>query len=405
MKRLKLFRKLCGGFIVIGLPAFAQIPFAPGDLENKLAQVEKQLDSLDLSIPAAALAQAESMLAQVRVQVPPAPPAPPAPAVPDGPFRGRGSSKLRTNNGAYDAGTRALDDHKYDQAIQDFDRVIAAKSDRADGALYWKAYALNRLGRREDAIAAIAQLRRDYPNSRWLNDAQALEVEARQRAGQPVSPSDEANDDLKLMAINGLMNADPDRAVPLLEGLLKGSAPPNVKDRAMFVLTQSRAPRAQQVIVDFAKGSSNPDLQIRAIRYLGMAGAQNADQLTSIYSATSDAEVKSAILRALLSEGASAKLLDLAKSEKDPKMRVEAIRYFYSGGAQLGTLTSLYASETDPEVKKEIVRGLMSRGDAKDLVDLARKENDPTMKRTIVQYLSSMRNNKDATDYMLELLK
>ena len=404
MKQLRInaitITTMCGGLLAIALPAFGQVKLEES-LDETLQRVDKQLQSLDLKIPLPALPaleQVEKLVAQVQVNVQ------------AGPFgrgvgSGKGAARERGTNGAYDAGTRALDDHKYDQAIQDFDRVIAAKSDRADGALYWKAYALSRLGRRDDAIAAIAELRRDYPNSRWLNDAQALEVETRQRAGQPVSPADETNEDLKLMAINGLMNADPDRAVPLLEGILKGSSPPRVKDRAMFVLTQSRAPRAQQVISDFAKGSTNPDLQIRAIRYLGMAGSQNADQLTSIYSGTSDAEVKSAILRALLSEGASAKILDLVKAEKDPKLRVEAIRYFYSGGAQLGTLTALYASETDSEVKKEIVRGLLSRGDGKDLADLARKESDPAMKKTIVQYLSTMRNNKEATDYMLELLK
>src|SRR5205823_10809484 len=104
---------------------------------------------------------------------------------------------------------------------------------RADGALYWKAYALNRLGRRDEAAAAIAALRRDYPNSRWLNDAQALEVEARQNSGQPVSPSDESNDDLKLIAINSILRGDPDRAVPLLEGILKSTGSPRLKDRAM----------------------------------------------------------------------------------------------------------------------------------------------------------------------------
>jgi tetratricopeptide (TPR) repeat protein len=401
MKRLTLLGKLCGGLLSIALPTLAQIP-SPSDIESALAQAEKQLQSLDLKsldlkIPAAAMAQAEAAMAQLQVQPFPQP----RPIV----DFDRGKGRTRSGDAGYDAGIRALDEHKYDQAIQDFDKVITAKSARADGALYWKAYSLNRLGRRDEAVAVIAAIRRDYPNSRWLNDAQALEVEAKQNSGKPVSPADESNEEIKLIAINGLMQADPDRAVPLLEDVLKSSASPKVKDRAMFVLTQSRSPRAQQILSNYAKGSTNPDLQIRAIRYMGMAGAQNADQLSSIYSTSTDAEVKSAILRALLTEGASTKLLDLVRNEKDPKLRVEIVRYSYSGGTPLGTLTALYASETDPEVKKEIVRGLLSRGDAKDLVDLARKETDPTMKKNIVQYLSTMRNNKDATDYMLELLK
>ena len=114
--------------------------------------------------------------------------------------------------------TRLLDERKYDEAIKRFDSVIASKSDRADGALYWKAYALNRIGRRDEALAAIAALRRDYPNSHWLNDAQALEVELKTNSGRPVSPADESNDDIKLIAINALMNADRSRRFHFLTG-------------------------------------------------------------------------------------------------------------------------------------------------------------------------------------------
>ena len=205
----------------------------------------------------------------------------------------------RGGDGAYDAGTRALDERKYDEAIQRFNAVIDAKNSRADGALYWKAYALNRAGRRDEALAAVAALRRDYPQSHWLNDAQALEVEVKQGSGQTVSPADETNEDLKLMAINSLMNADPDRAIPLLENLLKGSSAPRLKDRAMFVLTQSKTPRAHQVLTDYAKGAGNPDLQIRAIRYIGMSGTAEAQQqLLSVYSSSTDAAVKREVLRA-----------------------------------------------------------------------------------------------------------
>jgi hypothetical protein len=364
----------------------------------------------------------------------------------------------------YDSGTRALDDHKYEDAVRRFDAVINSKSARADGALFWKAYALNRLGRRDDALAALVVLRRDYPNSHWLNDAQALEAEAKQGSGQPVSPAQETNEDLKLMAINSLMNADPDRAMPLLEGVLKGNGAPKVKDRALFVLTQNQSPRAQQILTQYAKGAGNPDLQVRAIKYIGMSGTSDArQQLTSIYSGSTDAAVKRQVIQSLMiSNGkdslfalaknekdeelraeaikqlgvmraidqlgqlyasetsadnkiqivkslfiadASDKLLDFVRNEKDARVRGEAIRDLaMTHSASPEALAGLYASETDPKTKKEIVNGLMARGDGKLLVDLARKETDPAMKRFMVERLSMM-HSKEATDYMMELLK
>ncbi len=99
-------------------------------------------------------------------------------------------------------------------------------------------------------------------------------------------------------------------------------------------------------------------------------------------------------------------LLDLARDEKNPVLRGTAIRdAAMVGGAPMDSLAKLYASESDLSVKKEIVNGIFVRGDAKDLVDLARKETDPGMKKTIVERLSVMGKNKDAADYMMELLK
>jgi len=64
----------------------------------------------------------------------------------------------------------------------------------------------------------------------------------------------------------------------------------------------------------------------------------------------------------------------------------------------------IYGS-ADAAAKREIINGLMARGDGKTLVDLARREADPATKKMIVERLSNMRDNKDALDYMMELLK
>jgi tetratricopeptide (TPR) repeat protein len=397
-------------------PQVSQAPFAPVDLDGLMATADAALARAD-----AAMARSGANFAGVMGRS--------VPLL----FQSRGNAGRFDAD--YDNGTRALDDHKYEEAVRRFDAVIDGKSPRADGALYWKAYALNRLGRRDDALAALAALRRDYPNSRWLNDAQALEAEVKQGSGQAVSPAQETNEDLKLMAINSLMGADPDRAMPLLEGLLKGNGTPKVKDRAMFVLTQNRSPRAQEILTQYAKGAGNPDLQIRAIRYIGMSGTNDGrQQLVSIYTGSNDAGVKRQVIQSLLISNGREPLFTIAKNEKDEELRREAIRQLGAMGAsdQLGqlyasetsadnkvvimrslaissstsaeTLTRLYASESDPKVKRAAVDGLFVHGDARALIDLARKEPDTAMKRYMVERLSLM-HSKEATDYMMELLK
>ena len=81
---------------------------------------------------------------------------------------------IRNDNTLYGRGLTALDDHHYAQALDDFTEVVSRGGPKADGALYWKAYTLNKLGRRDDATAAIAQLRTSYATSHWLEDAKAL---------------------------------------------------------------------------------------------------------------------------------------------------------------------------------------------------------------------------------------
>src|SRR5271157_835566 len=316
-------------------------------------------------------------------------------------------SRTDSDDRLYQDGQRALDSHHWDQALEDFNQVAARAGSRADGALYWKAYTLDKLGRRDEAMAAIAELRKSYASSRWLDDAKALEVEVKQASGQNVAPESESDEDLKLMAINGLMQSDPERAIPLLENLLKGAQSPKLKERALFVLAQSSVPKAQQLLEQVARGGGNPDLQVKAITYVGVArrkqGAGNGQLLSEIYASTNDANVKRAILSAYMASHDTEHLLQVAKSEKTPEFRLEAIRYVASAGGG-DALVPIYASDQDRQVKETIVQTLFARGNAKALVDLARSEKDPEMKKTIVRFLSTMKG-KEATDYLMEILK
>jgi hypothetical protein len=395
---------------------------------------------------------------KVMAPMPPMPPMPPKMTT----DRGRGMSGDRL----YSAGQSALDSRHWDQALDYFGQVISLNGARVDGALYWKAYALGKLGRRDEAAAALAELRKSYASSRWLDDAKALELELKQASGMTVSPDAEDNEELKLMAINGLMQSDPDRAIPLLEGQLKGSASPRVKRNSLFVLAQSNSPKAQALLEQIARGAGNPDLQIKAINYMNdrRKPNNNAQVLSEIYASSNDLAVKRAILqqyanmrdkdrllqaaktektpelretaitylagtggnpelwqlyqtetttegklqllRYMYGNGNSDKLLEVVHTEKDPKVRADAMRALTQQrtGVSADTLVSLYSAEQDPQIKMSIVDGLTGQRNAKALVDIARAEKDTKMKLRIVERLSTMKN-KEASDYLEELLK
>jgi len=379
--------------------------------------------------------------------------------------RERAQDKIEQLQELYDDGREDLDDDRYDRAAAKFKQLADMNGPQTDAALYWKAYAENRLGKRDAALTSIADLKRRFPQSRWQRDASALEIEVRQSTGQPVKPADQSDEELKMLAIQGLMNSGSEAAMPLLEKVINGSASPREKSKALFVLAQSGSPQAREILGKIARGQSNPELQRKAVEYLGLfGGAEARKTLAEVYASSSDASVKHAILRSYMIGGDHERLFAAAKSEKDESLRREAIRqlglvhgtneleqlyktetspdvrrdilqaFFLAGDAgrlvqaaqgekdaelrraairNLGLIHSddsgkalqeIYSKETNHEVKAEVLNAYFLQGNAKALVAIARSEKDPELKKTAVSKLSLMRS-KEGTDYLMELLQ
>jgi hypothetical protein len=315
--------------------------------------------------------------------------------------RDREQEKLERLDELYSDGREALDEDRYDRAAEKFSELASMNGPQTDAAMYWKAYAENKLGKRDSALATIADLEKKYAQSRWIKDAKALEIEVRQSNGQASNP-DNQTDDLKILALRGIMQGDPARGVPMVENFLNGPASPKLKSNALFLLGQNGSPQAQEVLAKIAKGQSNPDLQRRAVQYLGMFGGQKSRQtLAEIYASTSDASIKRAILRSYMIGGDKEHLLAAAKGEKDASLRAEAIR-------QLGIvhapneLRELYKTETSPEVKKDILQAFFLTGDAKFLSEAAQGEKDAEVRRSAIRNLGLV-GSPDAKEALLAI--
>jgi HEAT repeat protein len=365
----------------------------------------------------------------------------------------------------YEQGREALDEDHYDRAASAFAELAKRNSPQTDAALYWEAYAQNRQGKRDAALATLAELKHRFPQSRWQKDASALEIEVRQRSGQAPRPDSESDEDLKMLAIQGLMNSAPDRALPLLEKVLNGTSTPKEKSKALFVIAQSGSPEAKQILGRIASGQSNPDLQRKAVEYLGQFGGADSHKiLADVYSKTTDESIKHAILRSYMISGDKDDLFAVAKAEKSESLRGEAIRqlglvngvdelqqlyqresssdvkreilqaFFLAGDSKrlveaatsekdpelrrtavrnLGLINSpesakalkaIYSKDSDKGVRREVLNAYFIQNDATDLVAIARTEKDPELKREAVSKLSIM-NNKEATDYLMEILQ
>jgi hypothetical protein len=282
-------------------------------------------------------------------------------------------SSAAEDDGSYSAGTRAMDEHRWSDAVTAFDKVISQKGDRVDAALYWKAYSLNKLGRAPLAVATCDQLRSQFVASPWNKDCNAISVNVDAQAlaeekikskmkGDPtyirVAPYDRdrergddrvtpgSDEDLKILALNSLMHRDPATALPLLRGILTGNQSLSVKKHALFILAQNKSPEAESILRDAALGKLDPQLQPQAIQALAVFQGKSAND----------------------------------------------------------TLAEVYRTTTDPKIKKSIISAMFITKDAPRLVEMAKNEKDLQLKRDIVSQLAVM-NDPAATEYMMELLK
>lgn len=153
-------------------------------------------------------------------------------------------------------GTRAIDQGRWADAVKIFSQVAAQHGEHADGALYWKAYAENKLGQVKPSEKTCAELRGSYPKSRWVEDCGALEVEIQAKSGGKVTIEPGQSDDVKLLALNAMMRQNEPLALAEIQEILKGDSSEKLKKEAQFILGNhySDATYAQIVRISYVEG-------------------------------------------------------------------------------------------------------------------------------------------------------
>src|SRR5262245_54307185 len=127
----------------------------------------------------------------------------------------------KASNALYWQGQAALKQSDWPTALQRFEELekLLRKNEpkSVDAALYWEAYTLVQSKRTAEAKGVIERLRREFPDSRWSREADALLAQMRPPVKADSAPMD---DDLADVAVEGLMHAPPERAVPILKRVL-----------------------------------------------------------------------------------------------------------------------------------------------------------------------------------------
>lgn len=269
-------------------------------------------------------------------------------------------------------------------------------------------------------------------------------------AGIAQSASPDDVEELKLAALEALMAAPPERALPIVAKVLAGNNSDEVKEGALFILSQINLPEAQALLLDTARQGSG-EISLEAIRMLGIAGdADVLAGLVDLYN-TGNEDVREAVLEAYLiaddaqsiyqialttdneddyeeavemlaamdardqlrelrnARGISASLIEayaisddfeslreLSLDASDPELQAQAIEALgiVGGGEVNETLVEIYRNSESPDIREAALDGLLIADHDEGILELYRASDDPAEKRELLEYLVWMESEE-----------
>jgi len=202
--------------------------------------------------------------------------------------------------------------------------------------------------------------------------------------GTCLAQSDAAveSEQLKIAALEALISAPPERALPIVEKVLSSDGSDELKSRALFVLSQIDLPEAHAQLAETARSQSG-ELQREAIRMIGISGNRDAIAgLSDIY-ASGDADVREAVLEAYLIADDSDALVQIATNTQDPDEFESAVEML----AAMGAMEQLRALRDRGDMSEVLVDAYAIAGDIESLRALASDSSNPERQQQAVQAL------------------
>ena len=289
-------------------------------------------------------------------------------------------------------------------------------SSRAGDALYWAAFALYKSGDAGNlrvARTTLATQQSRYPKAPTLHDGEALlariqaalaqqgdaeaaawvAVRARGSAdtggGARTCPSEDENNDIRIQALNGLQQMDPESALPILRKVLARRDPcsTSLRRRALFIVSQSRSSETEDILVDVARHDPNEEVREQAVFWMSQVSTERAVvMLDSILRSATDPQLVEKALFALSQQSmprAAQSLRDYAE-RSDAPLDARAKAIFWIGQQQSGEsaafLRGLYAKLGERELKEKVIFSLSQTHSAENtrwLMELTVNEREP----------------------------
>ena len=206
-------------------------------------------------------------------------------------------------------------------------------------------------------------------------------------------------DELKITALEALISAPPERALPLVTKVLQGNHSDEVKESALFILSQIETPEAQALLLDAARQSSG-DLQVEAIQMAGIGGDPDTlAALRDIYT-NGDSDVREAVIEAYLIAGDSQAIYEIAvaaESEDDFESAVEML-------AAMGAMDELRSLLDSRGPSEGLVEAYIIADDFETLNTMAMDGSNPDVQIQAIEGLGIV-GGEQANTVLLEIYR
>lgn len=209
---------------------------------------------------------------------------------------------------------------------------------------------------------------------------------------------------LREAAVDALITAPPERALPLARKVVEGDYSDDLKEKALFVLSQIDEPEAQEIVLSAARHGSS-DLREEAIRMIGISGNPDAMAQLGTLFAEGDEDVREAILEAYMIADDEEAVYQIAVTADSSETFENAVEMLGVMGAhdKLRQLRDQLPSD-DSDVSEALIEAYAISGDFESLRAWATDSSDPERQEQAIEGLGIVGGN-DADEVLAEIYR
>ncbi len=211
----------------------------------------------------------------------------------------------------------------------------------------------------------------------------------------------ETNPALRKTAIQGIAMEDDEGALELLESVYDKATSTGEKKAVLESLVMMDD--AKELALKIVRTETDTELRRDAIHMLGVMEA--TEEMGSLYASVKQMELRKQILESMMIADDIDGLEKVLQTETNEELRSQAIQMLAVSDDEDAAryLAGLYPNGSRSE-KKAVIQSMMIMENVEGLISLMKTETDPELKREMLQMLTIM-DSEEADQYLFEMLE